>query len=119
MDHDDWDRAALRSRFDDDQDVMVEFLARCEGQLVRVQKQLEDAITKGDAGTVRVAAHTLKGTLSYLNAAATIATATRLEHMGRSADLSGAAREAELLSGQIQRVLTNIAKLRTELGFPG
>jgi CheY-like chemotaxis protein/HPt (histidine-containing phosphotransfer) domain-containing protein len=74
---------------------------------------LRAALTAGDAGKVKLHAHTLRGSASFFGAEEVVEAARQLETMGRSAALAG----AEAIFAELDAALGSFAEaLRTELG---
>ena len=71
--------------------------------------ELQSALERGDAKPLEMAAHSLKGSASYVGAARTAAQAFKLETMGRSGDLSRALEEFRQLEREIERLKEAIA----------
>jgi HPt (histidine-containing phosphotransfer) domain-containing protein len=69
------------------QEVMDIFLAEAPIHLAALRL----AVERGQAETVEKTAHTLKGELGYLGIPAISQTATQMEEMGRSNNVTGAA----------------------------
>jgi HPt (histidine-containing phosphotransfer) domain-containing protein len=76
------------------------FLGECPGWLT----QIRDALARQDAAQLRRAAHTLKGTLATLGARPASAVAQRLEAMGRTGEMAGAAETLAELEGLLDRL---------------
>jgi len=105
------DVAALRQRLGDDRAlerrIVGVFLEHGPAMLDRVR----EAVGHGDARALADAAHTLAGALANFGAEAAEASARRLETMGRSGDLSGAAAACAELAAELERLRTALAPL--------
>jgi PAS domain S-box-containing protein len=84
-------------------DVLEAFLIETPGLL----EKIEESIRAGDAATLKRAAHTLKGSLRTLGAAAG-EHAARLETLGREGDLGRAEAELAPLRSAMERVIADV-----------
>jgi PAS domain S-box-containing protein len=114
------DYAALLAGVDGDRRLLRElvrlFLADCPQRLA----EIKEAIRRGDAETLRIAAHTLKGSVGNFAAQKAFAASQRLENMGRDGDLDNAEEacvtvESELtfLSDELRRLTGNFSIRKT------
>ena len=110
------DYAALLAGVDGDRRLLRElvglFLADCPQRLA----EIKEAIRRGDAEALRIAAHTLKGSVGNFAAQKAFAASQRLENMGRDGDLDNADEacvtiESELtfLSDELRRMTRNFS----------
>ena len=103
------DHAALLAGVDGNRRLLRElvhlFLADCPQRLV----EIKEAVRRGDAEALRIAAHTLKGSVGNFAAKKAFAAAQRLEIMGRDGDLHTAGEACATLESEL-------ALLREELG---
>ena len=103
------DHAALLAGVDGNRRLLRElvhlFLADCPQRLV----EIKEAVRRGDAEALRIAAHTLKGSVGNFAAKNAFAAAQRLEIMGRDGDLHTAGEACATLESEL-------ALLREELG---
>ncbi|PXY00056.1 hybrid sensor histidine kinase/response regulator [Halomonas sp. LBP4] len=84
-------------------DEMVElFLDECP----RLMQEIEEAIARDDAATLRRAAHTLKGSAQVVGGQALGAAALQLEALARSGDLVGAAEAFGILESRASELRT-------------
>jgi two-component system sensor histidine kinase/response regulator len=91
------DMEALLASVEGDMDLLMDILGQFVEDRLRLLSQIEHAISRGDAKVLEHTAHTLKGALGALGAKPAFEAALRLEAIGHSGDLSGAAAaEAEL-----------------------
>jgi HPt (histidine-containing phosphotransfer) domain-containing protein len=79
----------------------------------RVLGEIRDAIARGDAPRLRIAAHTLKGAVGNLGACAAFEAALKLEMMGRAGDLCSAAGALAALEDTLDRLEPAVADLMT------
>jgi CheY-like chemotaxis protein len=76
--------------------------------------EVRDAIARNDASTLRLAAHTLKGAVSTLNALAAQDAAQCLENMGQSGNLTGAEAALTMLECELSRLQQALTSFRSE-----
>ena len=88
-------------------DMAKVFLETTPGMLA----DLRAAIDQKDCRQLERAAHTLKGSLSYLAATHAVGTAQTLEHMGRAGELSNAAESYAALERHLQGLWQALAEL--------
>ncbi len=79
-------------------------------EIPRLRTSIEEAVTKQASTDLRLAAHTLKGSLRCFGVATAIECANRLEQMGREGDFRGAAEALRLLDVQLQDVLRRLSE---------
>jgi signal transduction histidine kinase/DNA-binding response OmpR family regulator len=107
-----WNRSKALARVDGDEVLLAElveiFLREHQQQLAR----LRGAIRVGDSEAVRIAAHTLKGEISYLGLVSAEEKARSLEEMGREARLEPA---LELFSRFESDLVQSSAEMRKSL----
>jgi CheY-like chemotaxis protein len=94
-----------------DRDLLRELTGLFPEECARLLSEIRSAVARGDAGRLRNAAHTLKGSLGTFGARAACAAALRLETMGRQGDLHGAAAACAALDREIARLLPALAAL--------
>ena len=85
-----FDREALLDRVLGDTGLLNEVVELFLEDAPELLSEINEAIARGDAEGVHRAAHTLKGSASYLEAKAVFNAAHRLEVMGRAGELSHA-----------------------------
>jgi HPt (histidine-containing phosphotransfer) domain-containing protein len=85
----DW--AGALKKLDGDEELLCELAEIFLDQSPALIAAIEAAITSGDAGELRRAAHTLKGSTHVIGGRALAAAALRLESMGREGRLNEAA----------------------------
>jgi PAS domain S-box-containing protein len=108
------DRSALLDRVEGDMDLLGDIIGLFKEDSVRQLAAIREAIDKKDAGALRRAAHTLKGTCGSLGAPEAAATALELEKQGAAADLSQAQEVLRLLERQVQRAGKLLDELKQE-----
>jgi HPt (histidine-containing phosphotransfer) domain-containing protein len=84
----------------------------------RLIESIEQAITGSDHRAVRIAAHSLKGSMLFLGATQSLEHAAVLEQAGVSGDLTGAADAFSLLQQRMQPLMAALTKY-AEDGIPG
>jgi HPt (histidine-containing phosphotransfer) domain-containing protein len=91
-------------------DVAGLFLDDCPQLL----SDIKDSIAHGDNETLRIAAHTLKGSAANLSARPISEAALKLEMMGRDDDMSSAVEAYTMLEEEFERLKPVLAKLGKE-----
>jgi two-component system sensor histidine kinase/response regulator len=86
-----WNPAVALKRLGDDKSLLVNLIDFFFEDSTRLQEQLPDAISAGDAREVTRLAHSLKGLCSNFEAAAATAAASEIEEAGRAGQLGLAA----------------------------
>jgi HPt (histidine-containing phosphotransfer) domain-containing protein len=76
----------------------------------RLLKAIGEAIDRGDGTALRVAAHTLKGSLRYFGAGPAFDDAFHLEKLGQAQDLSEARPIFDRLSRQVEQLLPRLSR---------
>ena len=71
----------------------------------RLMETIRRAIGQTDAEALRVAAHTLKGSMRYFGAQPSFDNTERLEKMGREGNLEGAGPALEALEGDMAKLM--------------
>jgi len=85
------DADALRTLVDGNAQLLRELVALYLEDCPRLLVEIREAVARGDAAALQIAAHTLKGSAGSLKAQRTAEAALQLEMMGREASLDGAA----------------------------
>ncbi|MBX7165355.1 MAG: response regulator [Pirellulales bacterium] len=105
-----YDRGAALSSVNGDvellRELMTLFVAECPKQLA----ELREAVVAADGPRLRRAAHTLKNTLGYFGAHATMHDASAVENAAREGDLHAAAELTESLLPRINRLRQRLAE---------
>jgi two-component system, sensor histidine kinase and response regulator len=83
------------------------FLADYPQQLAEIEK----AVRRGDAEALRIAAHTLKGSVGNFAAKKAFAAAQRLEIMGRDGEFDKAGEACKALESELARVTEELRRL--------
>jgi len=106
------DRAELLERVGGDRELLAEVVELFLQDSAKQLCELKEAVADGDALRVCRTAHTIKGTVSNLASPLAVATALRLEEMGRGGNLAGAAEglaALERVIEQLKEALTAVA----------
>jgi PAS domain S-box-containing protein len=85
------DRQALLARLGGDEDLLGEVVGLLLDESPRLLAEAEAAVAAGDAGRLERTAHRLKGAIRNFGTGAAAEAAERLEALGRSGNLDGAA----------------------------
>jgi CheY-like chemotaxis protein len=83
------------------------------GEVTPLLEWMRTALANGDAAEMGNAAHRLKGTVTYLGAPPALDATQRVEQVGRSGDLTGAARAIDQLEHQVDDLKAALAPYRT------
>jgi CheY-like chemotaxis protein/HPt (histidine-containing phosphotransfer) domain-containing protein len=109
-----WNRAKALAHVGGDGELLRElaglFLVECPRRFAEVR----EAVAQADAAKLRLAAHTLKGTVGSFAATAAGEAAERLEAMGQRGDLTGAAEAVATLETELARLRPALAALNEE-----
>lgn len=100
----DMDAESLLARVDGDWALLKEIVGLFLVEYPRRLDEVRAALARRDASGLAVAAHGLKGTLSYFGAGAAIDAVRRLERMGREGDLG----DAEATCAALEQALTRL-----------
>jgi HPt (histidine-containing phosphotransfer) domain-containing protein len=96
-------------------ELIVELIEMLERQLPELDTQISIAIEEEDADRLRLAAHTLKGSLALFGASSASEAAKRLEEMARSTSLDGAEDAQEELRRQLDEVRDVLGPIKRNL----
>jgi two-component system, sensor histidine kinase and response regulator len=99
-----FDLGEALSRCDEDYDLLRDVVSCLFDEADLRLEQMQVALERLDAESIHATAHRLKGTLLYLAAAPATKELQRLEEMGRSGDLAGAAQVIETFGREVQRL---------------
>jgi two-component system, sensor histidine kinase and response regulator len=108
------DEAALLHRVGGDRELLRELVALFLESYPRQLTELREAATRGDGAAVERGAHAMKGSVGNFSAQAAFQLALRLEEMGRSGDLTGAAALVGNLEEELERLRSALAVLGRE-----
>jgi CheY-like chemotaxis protein len=79
------------------------------GEIPRLLAEIRRAVADGDCQSLRLAAHTLKGSVRYFGAQRVLEPALRLEAMGQAKNLDGASEVVPLLDRTVGHLLAALA----------
>lgn len=83
-----FDREAMLAELDGDEELLAELVETMKAEAPKLLLEVRVAVEAADATLVGRAAHTLKGAVSNFGARAAADAALRLEHMGRTGELT-------------------------------
>jgi two-component system, sensor histidine kinase and response regulator len=100
-----WDLERALARVCGDRDLLGELMAIFETECPKMIAVIRSAIRSGDAATLELNAHGLKGAAANFSATPAANRARELETMGRDKNLGGAAATLGLLEAEIKKLL--------------
>jgi two-component system sensor histidine kinase/response regulator len=100
-----FDLQSLLNRLDDDQTLLRELIVLFQGEGLRLLRQAEAAVRRGDADDLAESAHRLRGSASNFAAVEVMRAAERLESLARSGDLTTAEEVYSTLSDSLHGLL--------------
>jgi PAS domain S-box-containing protein len=103
------DRTLALARVGGNEQLLRELMGLFRQECPRLMTAIRDALAKRDAAGLRLAAHTLKGSVSTFGATVAFEAASRLESIGREGDFSQAHESHAALEEAIERLLTKVA----------
>jgi PAS domain S-box-containing protein len=107
-----WDRSRALIHVGGDEDLLRELASVFLADFPRRMGDIREAVARGDAPKLKLAAHTLKGAVSNFAAAAAWHAAQRLEVMGQQGNLAGAEEALTALEQEMQRLQPVLTALR-------
>ena len=105
------DRGAILERVEGDEDLLEEIVQLFIEDCPRLIGQMQDSLRDSNAAGLRLAAHTLKGSLSYFGPSQACALACELEILGRDDRLERAAPIHEALVAKLNELQSALAGL--------
>jgi HPt (histidine-containing phosphotransfer) domain-containing protein len=102
------------ARVDGDRDLLVELAGILRSEAPRMLAGIRAGLQTGDARSVEVAAHTLRGSVGSFGAVAAVQAASLLELAARSGDLSGAPGLYDSLEHAVQQLLDGLGAVWSE-----
>jgi HPt (histidine-containing phosphotransfer) domain-containing protein len=103
----DWSEALRSAR---GSEALVRTIAEIAREEVpRLVADIRRAVAEGDAVRLRLAAHTLKGSLRYFGKTAAFAQALGVEELARRGDLPAAAAALPQLEAEIERIVLSLS----------
>ncbi len=106
-----FDLAALRARVEDDLDLLSEMVDLYLSSSPLLMTEIESAVDLRDAEKINRAAHTLKGVLKNMCAAACADAAFQLEMIGQSGEVELADQSLTTLKSRYQQLQTVLAEV--------
>ena len=106
-----FDKAAALKRVGGDDDLLRELAGLCADECPKLMAEIREAVARKDAAKLRIAAHTLKGSVATFAADEAAAAALRLEEMGRGGRWDGvddALAEVEAAVGRLRPALAEL-----------
>ncbi|MFZ5586082.1 MAG: PAS domain S-box protein [Thermodesulfobacteriota bacterium] len=110
------DRRRLAERFEGERELTGQLIRIFLDEYPRLLEAAETALDQGDAAALATAAHSLKGSLGYFEAAAALAAAAELERRARLGGLDEARRKLAELKRELMRVRSDLDDLTRENG---
>jgi len=104
----DLDHAAILDRVAGNMQLLQELIAVFRDDCSRLLPDLRAALDRKDAAGVRLAAHTVKGMVSFFAAKTATDVAFRLEQLGASGDLAPGLQEFLTLTREVERLNVNL-----------
>jgi PAS domain S-box-containing protein len=102
---------AVLARVGGSREVLAELVGVFRQDSARLLGELRAAVDHSEAEAVRMAAHTLKGMVSFFNATAATEAAATLEGKGKAGNLGGAAALLETLARETERIGADFGRL--------
>ncbi len=93
-----------------DQRLLETIVKAASGEIPRLLAELRRAAAAGDFPALRLAAHTLKGSVRYFGAQPVLEAALRLEAMGQERNLEGADQVLPALDCAARQLLAALAE---------
>lgn len=106
-----WNKAETIERLGGDEDLLRELIEIFVTESPKLLVKLRDAVCSSDADGVMRGAHSIKGELSCLGAVCAANTAQKLETMGSSKEMAGAAEMFTNLEREMQAVKVVLANV--------
>jgi PAS domain S-box-containing protein len=106
------DQEAALARVGDDWNLLQELAELFLFECPRILSDLRTAIAEGTPAKVKAAAHSLKGSVDNFAARAAFEAASRLEMLGRSGNLGGAAEALAVLEKEMERLVPALTTFR-------
>lgn len=102
------DRAAALARLGGDAELLEELLQLMLEQSRELVRTMGEALARGDAAAVRLAAHTIRGSAANLDAEPLRAAAERLEERARAGELGDGAALCAAVAAELERLASEI-----------
>jgi HPt (histidine-containing phosphotransfer) domain-containing protein len=111
-----FDLAGLRSRVEDDLDLLAEMIDLYLSSSPLLMAEIESAVAARDAQKINREAHTLKGVLKNMCAATCAEAAFQLETIGKSGDVERADEPLAILRNEFQRLQSVLTTVSADRG---
>jgi two-component system, sensor histidine kinase and response regulator len=105
------DRATILERVEGDEELLKEIVQLFIEDCPRLMGQMQDCVRENNAAGLRLAAHTMKGSLGYFGPSQACALASELEILGRDGRLEQAAPLCEALLAKLNQLQPALADL--------
>ena len=105
-----FDRRAFERQVGGDPALALEILRMFMEDCPQRMEAIRTAVARRDANALQTAAHTFKGSVSYLAAVHVVEAAARLERIGREARLADAPAALDQLEGAVARLVPEIER---------
>ena len=105
------DRAAILDRVEGDEELLREIVQLFIEDCPRLMKQMHESVQANNAAGLRMAAHTLKGSLSYFGPSQACALALEMEILGRDGNVAQARPTYEALVAKLEQLQPALADL--------
>jgi CheY-like chemotaxis protein len=99
-----FDPEAALEQLGGDEPFFAEVIGLLQQDLPRLMDEVRQAVAQGDASGTQRASHALKGSVGYVGARPTAEAARKLEMIGASGDLNGAADALGALDHEVERL---------------
>jgi two-component system, sensor histidine kinase and response regulator len=105
------DRTAILERVEGDEELLKEIVQLFIEDCPRLMGQMQESVREKNASGLRLAAHTMKGSLGYFGPSQACALACELEILGRDGHLEQAALLYEALVAKLNQLQPALAGL--------
>jgi two-component system, sensor histidine kinase and response regulator len=103
----------LLGRLDDDRDLLQELIGIFKQEFPRLLQVLQEAVARGDARSVEVTSHAMRGMLSGLSVTRAAAIASRLENMAREGKMPALPAALALFEREVADLLPELDSYTT------
>jgi PAS domain S-box-containing protein len=112
------DRAALLAGVNGNRRLLRDLVRLFLADYPQRLAEIKEALRRGDAESLRMAAHALKGSVGNFAAKKALAAAQRLEIMGRDASFDNAREACKALESELARVTEELGRLTMNPSIP-
>ena len=110
-----FDKQELLEELDGDREFLEESLEMLDSDAPSLLKQIREAMDRGDADAVSVAAHTIKSMVGNFCAPPAFEAALNVETLGRSGDLNACEAGLVSLEAQVSRLQIELRQFLDEM----